>query len=260
MKQLLFTPSAGKRLIAKALAVHPEIQKVLKKGTLVIIAGTTNGYVAEEILAALGAKGNFTRSRFFRGITLPPWYKTTSSGRLDDETGFPGDVVIKDGVWLPGKVISDVVDDLREGDVILKGANALDMEHKRAAVMIGDPRGGTMIPILQAMIGRRVRVIVPVGVEKRVPGDLDSLAQKLDAPGAAGFRLMPLPGEVFSEIEAIELLTGTTAEMMGAGGVLGAEGSVWMTICGTPEAEKEAETLLKPVLNEQLFGHDFSTV
>ena len=50
MKQFLVTPCMGKRLIGKAMAIHPDIKSVLEKGTLVIIAGTTNGYVAEEIL------------------------------------------------------------------------------------------------------------------------------------------------------------------------------------------------------------------
>lgn len=51
MKQFTVTPAMGKRLIAKAMVVHPAVSKVLKKGTLVIIAGTTNGYAAEEILS-----------------------------------------------------------------------------------------------------------------------------------------------------------------------------------------------------------------
>ena len=85
MKQLVLTPAAGKRLIGKALALHPEIWKVLKKGTLVIIAGTTNGYVAEEILATIGASNDFTRERFFRGIILPPRHQTTETGRIADE-------------------------------------------------------------------------------------------------------------------------------------------------------------------------------
>ncbi len=36
---------------------------------------------------------------------------------------FPGDVVITDGVWQKGKALADVIDRLKEGDVILKGAN-----------------------------------------------------------------------------------------------------------------------------------------
>ena len=50
MKQLLITPAMGKRLIAKTIANHPAVRKALRNGTVVIVAGTTNGYVAEEIL------------------------------------------------------------------------------------------------------------------------------------------------------------------------------------------------------------------
>ena len=53
MKQFVITPAAGKRLIAKALVTHSAIQAALKSGTVVIIAGTTNGYVAEEILKSI---------------------------------------------------------------------------------------------------------------------------------------------------------------------------------------------------------------
>lgn len=54
MKQFVVTPSAGKRLIAKALTMHPAVLEALKNGTVVVVAGTTNGYVAEEILKSLG--------------------------------------------------------------------------------------------------------------------------------------------------------------------------------------------------------------
>ncbi len=90
VKQFVLTPAAGKRLIAKALVVHPSVQKALKNGKMVIIAGTTNGYVAEEILANVGNLTSFTRRRFFRGITLPLTQATTAMGRLPDERAFPG--------------------------------------------------------------------------------------------------------------------------------------------------------------------------
>ena len=127
MKQFLITPAAGKRLIAKALTKHPSIKKVLKSGTIVIIAGTTNGYVAEELLKLTGQSQDFTRKNFFRGIVLPPGIQRTDSGMLANDYNFSGDVVLEDGVWHRGKTIFDVVDDLKEGDVILKGANSLDL-------------------------------------------------------------------------------------------------------------------------------------
>jgi hypothetical protein len=143
LKQFLITVSAGKRLIAKALTNHPLIQNTLKNGTLVIVAGTTNGYVAEEILKTLGYSA-FSRKRFFRGITLPPSKKVTNEGRLADESEFPGDVVIVKGVWHKHRTIADVVDSLKEGDVILKGANALDSFGKRAGLLIGHQKAGTI--------------------------------------------------------------------------------------------------------------------
>ena len=140
MKQFVVTPSAGKRLIAKALASHAAVSSALKNGTLVIIAGTTNGYVAEEILNSLGVADGFSRKRFFRGVTLPPGSDLTSEGRLSDESKFPGDVVITKGESQKGKTIVDVVDELKEGDVILKGANAVDLQRKQAACGRGQAR------------------------------------------------------------------------------------------------------------------------
>jgi hypothetical protein len=254
MKQFVITPAAGKRLIGKAIAKHAVVAAAIKKGSIVIVAGTTNGYVAEEILLALGQAKGFKRDRFYRGIILPPGRPKTSTGRLPDEGKFPGDVIIRNGVFQRGKTIFDVVDDLREGDVILKGANAVDLIQRRAAILIGDPKAGTIGVSLQAMVGRRVRLILPVGLEKRVYGNLDELATKMNEPGTHGPRLLPVPGEIFTELDAIALLTGATAQLVAAGGVCGAEGSVWLTVSGKSAQEKAAEVLIKSVINEPAFN------
>jgi hypothetical protein len=253
MKQFVLTVAAGKRLIARALAVHPVIKSALKQGTIVVIAGTTNGYVAEELLAVIGREKGFTMKGFYRGITLPPGFKITNAGRVADESGFPGDVVIKDGVWQKGKTIGDVADGLKEGDVILKGANALDLVHRRAAVLVGSPQGGTITVSLQAVIGRRVRLIVPVGLEKRIDGDFDDVARRMNAPGAEGARFLPVPGEVFTELEALALLAGVRAELIAAGGVAGAEGSVRLAVSGAAARETAAARLLKSIAAEPAF-------
>ena len=254
MKQFVLTPAAGKRLIGKAIAEHPAIATAIKKGTVVIVAGTTNGYVAEEILLTLNQAKDFQRERFYRGIILPPAPTKPSSAKLSAEEKFPGDVIIKDGIFQKGKTIFDVVDDLQEGDVILKGANAVDIIQGRAAILIGDPKAGTIGAALQAMAGRRIRLILPVGLEKRVYGNLDELAAKMNAPGAQGPRLLPVPGEIFTELDAIALLTGAQAQLVAAGGVCGAEGSVWLAISGTPEQENTADALIKSVINEPAFN------
>ncbi|BDZ71149.1 hypothetical protein [Methanobacterium petrolearium] len=254
MEQFLITPAMGKRLIAKALANYEPVKEIFKSGTLVIIAGTTNGYVAEEILSHLGQVEGFSRKRFFRGVVLPPSQPRTEDGRLPDETGFPGDVVIVNGKWKKGLTIFDVVDDLKEGDIIFKGANALDVNKRKAAIYIGHPQGGTILASLEAVVGRRTRLILPVGLEKRVNTDLDELALKINSPGAQGPRLLPVLGEVFTEIEAISSLTGVTVQMVAAGGVAGAEGSIWLLVNGKPQEIEDAHKLITSVSEEPEFS------
>jgi len=242
MKQFCVTTSAGKRLIGKAMAAHPDIRAVLAKGTLVIVAGTTNGYVAEEILASLGQAEGFTRLGFRRGITVAPGAKAA-------DADLAGDVIIVDGQWQKGKFIQDVADELKEGDIILKGANAFDARGQ-PAVQIGNPKGGTVLAALPAVIGRRVRLIVPVGLEKRVSEDVTVLAQRCNAAGSDGPRLLPLPGETFTELDAIRLLTGAQPCLLAAGGIYGAEGSLWLGISGTEDQVRAAAELIRSVAHE----------
>lgn len=253
VRQFVLTPAAGKRLIAKGICEHPAVRSALDSGTVVAIAGTTNGTVAEELLKRLGQDEDFDRSRFFRGVTLPPASEVSDSGRLPDQSQFPGDVVIANGEWRPGRTIFDVLDELKEGDVILKGANALDLIQERAAILIGHPKAGTVGAALQVTAGRRVRLILPVGVEKRIPGDLDELAAAINRPGAQGARLLPVPGEVFTELHAVRLLTGADAELIAAGGVGGAEGCVWIGLTGDRQAIAAADALLRAVADEPPF-------
>ena len=152
-----------------------------------------------------------------------------------------------------GLTLFDVVDKLKEGDVILKGANAVDLARKQAGILIGHPKGGTTIAALQAVVGRRVRLILPVGLEKRVSSGLNELAAMLNRPGARGARLLPVPGEILTEIEALAMLTGVKADLVAAGGVGGAEGAVWLAISGSPDQEKAAMALIQSVAHEPSF-------
>ena len=257
MKQFIITPSAGKRLIAKTIANHPAIRKALKNGIIAIVAGTTNGYVAEEILRTHKIADDFSRKHFFRGLSMPPTRKVSVEGRLENENKFPGDVIIVKGVWERGKSITEIIDVLKEGDVILKGANALDLTRHQAAILIGHPKAGTIGTILPAVLGRRVKLILPVGLEKRVNGDLNIIAENVNKPEAGGYRLLPVPGEVFTEIEALKALTATEVELIAAGGVCGAEGGCWISVTGEPEQEAFAEQVLTAIADEPPFTTEY---
>lgn len=242
MRQYCVTIPMGKRLIGMGMVLHPDIKRVLQGGTLVIIAGTTNGYVAEEILASIGQAEGFSRVGFRRSIPVPPGAKVRKADLM-------GDVIIRDGQWQKGKTIFDVTDDLQTGDIILKGANALD-GFGQSAVFVQHPQGGTILAALRAVIGGRARLIVPVSLEKRVFEDVNILAHQCLAPGAEGLRLMPIPGEAFTEIDAIKWMTGADTSLLAAGGIYGAEGALWLGISGSEEQTQAAADLIKSLSNE----------
>lgn len=243
MKQFNLTPVMGKRLIAKGMAQHPDVQRVLEKGTLLIVAGTTNGYVAEEILTMLGQVEGFSRVGFRRGVTV-------AQGAKLPKAELAGDVVIVDGQWQPGKTVFDVAEGLKAGDVVLKGGNAFD-PYGQAAVQIGHPQGGTVMAIVPTVIGRRVKLIVPIGLEKRVFDDIHTLTLRVNDLATDGPRLMPVPGEIFTELDAIQLLTSAETILIAGGGIFGAEGSAWIGISGTEEQITAAAELIKSVSGEQ---------
>lgn len=252
-RQYILSPAAGKRLIARSLLHIPRVMEALESRTVVIVASTTNGYVAEEFLNKIGQASDFSKKLFFRGITLLPRYNVKDNGRLERGSSFPGDVVIVKGKWEKGKTIFDVIGSLEKGDIIIKGANAVNLDSMQAAVYIGHPSGGTIISALQAVIGRRVELYIPVGLEKRIYGNINKIAVKLNSPNATGPRYLPISGNIITELEAIKIITGAEAELVAAGGVSGAEGSCRIAVTGNKEQLDNAEEIMKSVIIEPNF-------
>jgi len=239
--KFFLTPSAGKRLIAKALIAKLEVQKAIMEHTVVIVAGTTNSYLAEEALNFISDVDGFDHRGFFRGIVKPAHFTPAS------KVEFIGDVVIEKGKWLRGKTIHDVGESLTKDDIIFKGANVINLTSYEAAVIIGNPKAGTMADIISAVIGRRVRLIHPVGVEKRVDSSISALIRKCDAPESLGFRLCPTPGIIFTEFDAIRELAGAETEIMAGGGVCGDEGGCYFVSQGTSEQLVEISRLVNEI-------------
>lgn len=226
-KQVFLTPAGGKRLIALALSKQEEVLNAMKNRRVVVVAGTTNAYLAEELLLLIG-ESDFDIHGFFRGIIR----REAIPGNL---SRVKGDVVIDHGVWQKGVTIHDVGDTLREGDLIFKGANAVNLQTGEAAVLAGNPTSGTMGVIYRAVVGRRVKLITPVGVEKRVYEPISRLCLLCNSPDAVGERLAPSFGTVFTELDAIRSLTGCEPHLVAGGGVCGCEGGAFFQCVGNAE-------------------------
>ena len=64
-----FTPAESKRLIGRAVARLPEVQAAFNNDLIVIAHGSTNVYVAEELIGQFPrARGTFLSGHMFNGV------------------------------------------------------------------------------------------------------------------------------------------------------------------------------------------------
>lgn len=242
--EFMLTVAMGKRLIARALMAEPDVRRAMTEHRLLIVAGTTNAYVAEEALRALGSDMPFPTNTYRRGITIPHGARVAPG-----QASF--DLLIERGEARFNQTVFDAADDFTADDMLMKGANALHLPSGEVGVLVGHPQGGTLIPIISAAVGRRVQLIVPIGVEKRVEHPIGKLASCCNAVHSDGPRLCPLPGRAYTELNALVALTGAErADILAAGGVMGAEGCVYFMLHGDNESMERARELIRSLKDE----------
>lgn len=241
--QITLTPAESKRLIAKAVVKLKEVRKAFKKGIIIIGVGTTNACVAEELL---GRK--IERERFVAGVVLPKGtYVVPAEKRLKE-------IIIREGKVISAKM-SDVLSELTSSDVFIKGANALDAAGTAGIFMAGH-RGGTIGRALGTIMSRGVNLIIPVGLEKFIQGSIKDIAplagmDKFAFSTGVPVGIMPVHGKVVTELEAIQILSGAEAMIIGKGGVSGAEGAVTLLVRGKTQQLRKIRQLMEAIKGER---------
>ena len=142
----------------------------------------------------------------------------------------------------------------KKGDVIIKGANALDPKGI-AGIYLHDPFGGTIRMGIGPAMARGVELIIPVGLEKLIPTPIEKFANEIGKGRVEqwigmNFGIMPIMGNVVTEIEAFRILTGVEATIIGGGGVNGAEGAYHFLLKGDIKSVKDAYDLVKKIKGE----------
>jgi len=228
--QALFTltPAESKRLIARGIASMPGVRQAKEEGYLIVGRGSTNAYIAEELLGKSIEKEKYVAGQVIKGITCA----LLQGMRLQPIT-FHKNRVLK-------VEPSTIIDKLGPGDVLLKGANAVD--HTGAVgVVMASPVGGTMGEFYLPMKARGGTIIYPVGLEKMVPsvdeasrmGGLFAIERSI---GARVGMVCVADGMVYTELDALEELFNVESVHFASGGYGGAEGSVTIIVEG-PEEE-----------------------
>ncbi len=244
--QIILTVAESKRLIAKGVAEMPIVKEALKNGRVIIAKGTTNTYVAEEILGRKIPHGAYVYGRTF---------PSTRDQKFKDVEPIPEFVIVK-GEVQEGVDLKEAVTQLEPGDVVIKGGNALDYPNKTAGVMIGSKTGGTSGTIMPYVVARKAHLVIPIGLEKQVAGNVVDISLKLREPmGSLNWipSMFLLTGHIFTELEALKTLTGVTAHQVGAGGIGGAQGSVRLICRGTKQQVQAALKLAEEIQGEPPF-------
>lgn len=245
----VFTPAEGKRLIGKAVATLAPVRTALESGNILIGHGSTNVYVAEEILGRDAVARLFERNCFLSGVTM--------RGSLCTIPGSdkPPILLLRRGkVVPPAATMSEMLKGFGRESVVLKGANAVDPEGN-AAVMMAHPEGGTIGWSIGTILARGIQLIVPVGLEKLVPSVKKAVSlcgqQTLDYAQGLKVGLIPLAdATVVTEIDALRALAGVEAFHVASGGNDGSEGAVTLVAEGPAWNVERAISVAESVKGE----------
>jgi hypothetical protein len=240
----VFTPSESKRFIAKAVAQLPAVRNAKENGEIVIGHGSTNVFVAQEIIGECPKPEKYLSGLVINGVlcvTQP------------DEK--PPMIMYRDGKIVPPlPTMEETLINFDAGSVFIKGANAVDPQGN-AGVYVAHPSAGTIGYAYGILSARGCHLIVPVGLEKMIPS-VKEAAQHLGQNTfyyCMGVKIGMIPlmnATVVTELEAFRILFGLEAVPVGGGGVNGSEGSVAVVAEGEKAALDQAIALIESIKGE----------
>jgi hypothetical protein len=248
--QATLTTSESKKLIAKGVSQIPSLKKALEEGLVAIHPSSTTYFLLEEltgikpegvwICGAVFPKGmciSYERQQttYLRPIEHPKTY---------DPEEFLHTWVLERGVFQTGIPLRIILGKMGKNDVYIKGANAIDIEG-RVGVLYASKGAGTIGKVIMASRRKKFLIILPVGVEKMIPDSIFKAAktasrEKTEIAMGIPVGLIPVSGQVVTEVEAITLISGAEAVVISCGGLAGAEGATTLVIKGAEEKVRKA--------------------
>lgn len=251
MKALVtLSPEESKRLIAKAVVELDPVKKAKREGIIGLARCTSCAFVAEELIG---------RSLENRGAYCSGFFVGEGSCALQSQYQERLLVLVR-GVerWLhytEGN-ISNFIDEMDFDDVIIKSGSVMDPQGN-VGCLVANPMGGEIGAYLPYILAKGINLIVPMTVNKTVAYPLSDMMSamgitKLDSERCHGMRcgMMPLPGAVVTEIDAIRFLTGADALPVAVNGIGSGAGAVMLLIDGVVDAVDKAWELMGTIKGE----------
>jgi len=237
-------PWESKRLIGRAVSRLPEVIRAYEETQIVIAHGSTNVYVAEEVLGYCPERDKYASGQVINGTLC----QTESAEK-------PPIIRLVKGIPVPPVPTMD--ETLAGWDntcVFIKGANAVDPNFN-AAVFNAHPSAGTIGFAYGKICGMGIPLIVPVGLEKLIPCVKEASTKlghsRVDYFNGQKIGMLPLiNAKVVTEIQAFNILFDLKAVHVGGGGVSGSEGTVVLSVNGDKEKVKRAISEFESIKGE----------
>ncbi|MDW7668947.1 MAG: AroM family protein [Bacillota bacterium] len=241
--QITLLVEESKELIARGTIEHYLVKKALKQNKVLLKGGTTVSRISEKLIKKpLRISGRITE----RGAVASFVDKEEPHSILIDGNNYTN----------IDSCFSETIKSLGSDDVIISSANVMD-SFGNAAIMAGSEGGGSVGLSLGAWYTEGAKIIIPIGIEKLVPGNLieiiknTSRKNKMFSYGMA-VGLFPLIGKIITEIEALEILTGVKSFPIGSGGLGKAQGSVTLEIHGDENQIKKTIEIIQDIKKDDL--------
>lgn len=228
--QVTLTVEEGKEIISLGMLKHPLLISAIRNSRILFKGGTTVSKITEKLA----------------GIPLKICGRITQRGTVAGKYNTDGahSIIYYKGKWK--NVDESIVDDISkftDNDLIVCGANSFD-NYGNAAIMAGGPGGDKVGISMSSWYTEGIKVIIPVGIEKMVPGNLSQIISKTGRKSKSlswgmSVGLMPVKGEIFTEIEAIKMLANADCFPIGSGGLKEAQGSTTLDIIAPSNDEYE---------------------
>lgn len=228
------TPWESKRLIGRAVSKLPEVEHALKHSQMIIAHGSTNVYVAEEVLGYCPERDKYVSGQVINGTLC----QTEPSEK-------PAIMKLVKGIPVPPvPTMEETMAGWDHTCLFIKGANAVDPEFN-AAIFNAHPGAGTIGFAYGKICGMGIPLIVPVGLEKLIPSVKEACTElghaKVDYFYGTKIGMLPLiNAKVITEIQAFNILFGLSVTHVGGGGVSGSEGSIVLSTNGSDKSIKIA--------------------
>ncbi len=246
--QFTLTSAEAKWVIAKGVKSSKRVQQTRERGKILLKGGTTISAVSQELCG---------RPLRISGMITP---QGTLSSRFKDEINLPHGVVLQgdQSLAIDAEGWGEVTAEFTSEDLVITGANAFDA-HGHAVMMAGSYAGGRPLPYFSSMLIEGVPFLIAAGLEKLAPGNLFDVIpfsgrDKVDVSYGMAVGLVPIFGEIFTEVNALETLAEVNVAVIGRGGILGAEGSTTFLIEGERDEVQKIDRVYQGVKGLALSG------